>query len=159
MSARVDSGQRGVVGKISFRGVFVGAITDIVATDLLNIPLVMYEISKNNASGLSREQAQAKWVTAFHGDVLVYLAGVSIGLACSIFGGYVAAYIAEHDELLNGTLSSFLCVTIGTYSIAAGHYASSHWMEAAMLFAAAPGCGLAGGYLRFRQRQPKAQQF
>src|SRR3954452_18707753 len=148
-----------MVSKVSFRAIFVGGITDIVATDLLNIPLVMYEISKNNASNLSREQAYAKWVAAFHGDVVVYLAGMSIGLACSIFGGYVAAYIAEHDELLNGTLSSFLCVIMGIYSIAVGHYANSRWMEAAILFAAAPICGLAGGYLRFRQRRPAAQQF
>jgi hypothetical protein len=147
------------VSKVSFRGVFVGAITDIVATDLLNIPLVMYEISKHDTSNLPKEQAHATLVAAWHGDTLVYLAGLFIGLACSVFGGYVAAYIAEHDELLNGLLSSFLCVTMGVYSIAAGHYPSSRWIEAAMLSAAAPICGLAGGYLRFRQRQPSAQQF
>src|SRR4051794_39574526 len=60
--------QRGSVSKVSFRGVFVGAITDIVATDLLNIPLVMYEISKHDTSNLPKEQAHATLVAVWHGD-------------------------------------------------------------------------------------------
>jgi len=38
----------------------------------------------------------------------------------SVLGGYVSARIAKHDELLNGALSSILCVGGGTYAVISG---------------------------------------
>jgi hypothetical protein len=35
------------------------------------------------------------------------------GCLCSILGGYVAAWLAKHDELLNGALSAWLCIAFG----------------------------------------------
>jgi hypothetical protein len=59
----------------------------------------------------------------------------------------VTSHRRLHDELLNGALSSFLCVAIGIYSIASektGCKSSS--------LISAPVCGVFGGYLRVRQR-------
>jgi hypothetical protein len=43
-----------------------------------------------------------------HATPWLYGAQLLVGLACSVLGGYVAAWLAKHDELLNRTLSAFL---------------------------------------------------
>ncbi len=76
---------------------------------------------------------------------------LGIGLACSVLGGYVAAWMAKHDELLNGVLASFLCTAFGVYSILSGKGVGSVG-EQVVLLSAAPACALFGGYLRQRQK-------
>jgi putative membrane protein (TIGR04086 family) len=75
-----------------------------------------------------------------------------VGLLCSLLGGYVAAWLAKHDELLNGTLSSLPCLAVGFYSMALGKDSHAHWVQFLMLVAA-PICGFFGGYLRVQQRR------
>jgi putative membrane protein (TIGR04086 family) len=81
----------------------------------------------------------------------LYRAQLLVGLACSVLGGYVAAWLAKQDELLNGALSFFLCVVIGSYSIASGKDSNAHWVQILILISA-PLCGLFGGCLRVRKR-------
>src|SRR5437762_11145181 len=106
--------------RVSVKGVLLGGIVDIVATNVLSIAPVIYLMSKMDIAHLPKDQVQAAVIRAMHESAPVYFAFLVIGCLCSALGGYVAAWLAKHDELLNGLLSSFLCDAIGLYSIAAG---------------------------------------
>ena len=101
--------------KISIKGVLVGGVTDIVATNILTLPILIYATNKLDLARASPEQLQA----ALHANAFLYVLQLLIGFGCSALGGYVAAWLAKHDELLNGPLSSFLCIAFGIYSLAA----------------------------------------
>jgi hypothetical protein len=81
----------------------------------------------------------------------LYWLVLAIGLGCSAFGGYVAAWIAQHNETLNELLSSFVCTAIALYSILLGRGAQS-LLAQILLLAAAPAFALVGGYLRRIQK-------
>jgi hypothetical protein len=57
--------------------------------------------------------------------------------------------------LLNGGLSSFLCVTLGIYTMASGKDSNALWVQILMLLAS-PALALIGGDLMRRQRQRRA---
>ena len=138
--------------KISIKGVLVGGVTDIVATNILTLPILIYATNKLDLARASPEQLQA----ALHANTSLYALQLLIGFGCSALGGYVAAWLAKHDELLNGPLSSFLCMAFGIYSLAASPGSNYRWEEL-LLLPASPACGLLGGYLRRRQRQARLQ--
>ena len=100
-----------------FWGVLVGGITDVFSSSILGTPLVIYVMAKFDVSSTSSGHAVTSIV---HANLWLYGMQLAVGLSCSAFGGYVAAWIAKRDELLNGLLSSFLCVAIGLYSIFLG---------------------------------------
>jgi len=76
--------------------------------------------------------------------------------ACSVLGGYIAARLAKHDELLNGLLSSFLCVSLAVYTIASGKDTNTLWVQI-FLLVASPAFALLGGDLMRRQRQHRVR--
>jgi len=133
--------------RVSFKGVIIGGIVDTVASTLGGLALLMF-IRLTPAVAALGTDAQAQVIR----DLVVqrpayYLTGFLIGTLCSILGGYVAARIAGHDEILNGALSSFLCVGLGIYELAqpAGEQTPLiHILE----FVASPTLGALGGYLR-----------
>jgi hypothetical protein len=107
------------MNKISIRGVVIGGVVDIVATVILTLPLVVYAIPTELTGSLKDlVQAQAGVTGIIRASPLLYGLQSIIGLACSVLGGYVAARVAKHDELLNGLLASSLPVTLGVYSLA-----------------------------------------
>jgi hypothetical protein len=122
----------------------------------MGIPLAVYALSKVDVAHTPKEQLGSTIVAVSHGTPWLYGTQLLVGLACSVFGGYVAAWLAKHDELLNGTLSAFLCVAIGIYSIASGKDSNAHWVQVLILISA-PVCGFLGGYLRLRQRSVQTQ--
>ena len=81
----------------------------------------------------------------------MHVAQILIGLACSALGGFVAARIAKHDELLNGALSSLLCLALSIYVVATGQDLSPRWVQM-LLLPASPVMALLGGYLMQRRR-------
>jgi hypothetical protein len=89
--------------------------------------------------------------TAVIRSIQLRLALFIIGLACSIAGGFVSAKIAGHDELLNGALSSILCVTLGIFQFASGHADYQPFVQVLMMIAS-PTFALLGGYFRLRQK-------
>jgi len=91
-----------------------------------------------------------------HGSPLICSFQLLIGFLCSVFGGYVAAWIAKHDELLNGALSSFLCVLLGIATVTLAKDFSPIATKT-LLIVASPVCGLFGGYLRRSQSRPIEQ--
>ena len=138
--------------QISPIGVLVGGVTDIVATNLLSLPVGIYVMIAYGITRLPVAQQQAALVTALHTNVLLYGAMMLAGAGCSILGGYAAAWIAKRNDLVNGALSSFLCVSLTVYAIATGKADEPLWIAIASL-PLSPVLGAAGGYFRRARRQ------
>ncbi len=144
--------------KVSLLGVFVGGIVDIVATNILSLPFAIYMLTRYDL--VHAANMQVAYVAAIHSNLGLYVVSGSIGFAGSVIGGYVAAWIAKHDELLNGILSSWLCVATGIWAVVAGK-ASVSLGEYMILFVLGLAAALLGGYLRMlqnRARQPLQTQ-
>jgi hypothetical protein len=123
--------------RVSVAGVLIGGITYIFASSVLALPIVIYIQTKGPAAIAS----------AIQPDGWLYWLQMAIGFVGSALGGYVAAWIAKHDELLNGVLSSFLCTAFALYSILLGKGTQS-LLAQILLLAASPAFALVGGYLR-----------
>ena len=126
--------------RMSLKGVAIGNITDIVATYVVMLPLMIYLAV---SSGLPAANILKE-------STALYVSYAILGGACSVLGGYVSARIAKHDELLNGALSSILCVAGGMYAVISGNAADDLWMHLVFL-PLSPALGALGGYLRSRQ--------
>jgi CHASE2 domain-containing sensor protein len=139
--------------KISIKGVLIGSIVDIVLSTLLAFPLSLYAISKVDFAHTPKDQIHAVTSGAIQKNVPLQTVEVLIGMGCSVLAGYVAASIAKRNELLNGALSSILCVALGVLSICSGLAASYPLIVQIALLIASPVSGLLGGYLKlFRKR-------
>jgi len=141
---------------VSIKGVVVGAIVDVVASVALGLPFVLYAMSKVDLSHIPIAQSSATVTAAIHDSAPLYAGQLAVGLACSVLGGYVAAWLAKHDELLNASLSSFLCVALGVYTMATGKDSNALWVQILMLLAS-PILALVGGDLMRRLRRSRPQ--
>jgi hypothetical protein len=137
--------------KVSIKGVFIGGIVDVVSSIVLGLPFGFYAMSKVDLSNIPKDQKSAALAVVVHQDFPLYLGELVVGLLCSVPGGYVAAWLAKHDELLNGGLSSFLCVFLGIYTMVSGKDPSALWVQTLLLLAS-PVFALIGGELMRRQR-------
>ena len=96
----------------------LGAICDIVATNVLAISFLFFVMMRYDL--LHGKNPVPGTITALiHEHPLLYAVQILIGVSCSVFGGYIAGRLTKHGELLNGLLSSFLCVGSGVYSLIA----------------------------------------
>jgi hypothetical protein len=136
--------------RVSIISIVIGGITDVVASSVLALPVVIYVMVKYDL--LHSAKGAAAIAFSIHSSAWLYGLQLGIGLGCSVLGGYVAAWMAKHDELLNGLLSSFLCTAIGVYSIMSGKDSQSVVVQI-FLLAAAPAFALFGGYLRQTQKR------
>ena len=140
--------------RISLKGVIIGSITDIVATNILALPLIIYIAATSHLSALPKEQISNELVQTLHNDPILFSTQLLIGSSCSILGGYVAALIAKHDEVLNGALAAFLCVGSGLYALLFGASSVPVWQILAGLIAS-PALAAFGGYLRLKTMRAK----
>jgi len=136
--------------RVSILGIASGGIADVVLSNLLAIPVVIYVIVKYDP--LHSPNGAAAIASSIHSSPWLYGLQLTIGLGCSVLGGYFAAWIAKHDEPLNGLLSSFLCVAIGVYSVFSGKDSQPLLIQI-ILLAAAPAFAFLGGYFRQSQRR------
>ena len=146
--------------KVSILGVLVGGIADIVATNILLMPFMMCVFISFDLSHVSKDQLPAAWTSIIHSNLGLYVGSLLIGLGGSVIGGYVAAWIAKHDEMLNGVLSSWLCVALGIYGLATAKVSTSLG-EHLVLLLAGLAAALFGGYLRLLQNrsgQPRSAE-
>lgn len=132
-------------------GVVAGGVTDIALTNILALPIVIYVMLSAGIVNLPRAQQSAAAIAALHSSPAFYAVSLCVGAACSIVGGYVAAWIAKERELLAGALSSFLCVATGIYALATGNSTDPLWVTL-LLFLLSPALGVSGGYLRRSRR-------
>jgi hypothetical protein len=138
------------VSKISIKGALVGGIVDVVSSVVLTMPISIYEVAKLSLSHTPKDQLGSMAASALHGNASLYAMQLAIGLCCSMLGGYVAARIAGHDELLNGAASATLCVVLGLFTIGFGMDSNPVWAQL-LLLVASPAFGFLGGYMRIRQ--------
>jgi len=136
--------------KLSFKGIIIGSITDIVSSNIFQIPLFVWITISLSRSGVSQEQMKSAIILALHDNASYFLFSVMIGGSCSILGGYVAAKIAKQHEVLNGTLASFLCIFGSLYTIFTGTSQFPLWQQIFFLLLS-PVLTAFGGYLRSRQ--------
>lgn len=138
------------MNKVSIKGVLIGGVVDVATSLVLGIPIAIYAFAKVDFAHTPKDQLAAAMTAAMNEHPSIYITQMAVGLACSALGGYVAARLAKHDELLNGTLSSFLCTAIGIYSIAAGRDSHSLAVQV-LMFVGGPALALMGGYLALLQ--------
>lgn len=128
--------------RISIAGVLMGGIAYVFASGVVGaLPAIIYIETKGAPAFYSSIQSGGR----------LYWLEFSIGLGCSALGGYFAAWIAKHDELLNGLLSSLLYTAIALYSILLDK-GSQSLLTQILLLPVAPAFALAGGYLRQVQK-------
>jgi hypothetical protein len=130
--------------RVSLMGVAIGSVANVLATNVLLLPL-MYFILAAAATGSLSENA-LKQILA-HRQLVTIASGVLGGLG-SVLGGYVSARIAKHDQVLNGALSSILSVAAGLYSLI--HSSAHSWLPF-VLVPLSPALGALGGYLCSRR--------
>ena len=144
------------MGAISVKGVIVGGIVDVVTSVVLGVPFALYAVSKLDLSNVPKDRVESVISAAIHANVPLYLGQTLVGLACSVLGGYVAAWLAKHDELLNGGLSAFLCVALDIYTVASGEDSNTLLVQI-LLIVASPLMALLGGDLMRRLRRSRLQ--
>ncbi len=136
--------------RVSIVPIVIGGITDVVASGVLTLPVVIHVMVKHDL--LRSAKSPAAIASSIHSIAWLQGLQLGIGLGCSVLGGYVAAWMAKRDELLNGLLSSFLCIALGVYSIISGKDSRSVVVQI-FLLVAAPAFAFFGGYLRLTQKR------
>lgn len=136
--------------RVSIKGVLIGGIVDVMATNILVLPLIVVVAQRIDVAQFPADRMGKMIELAIQSHPALFAIQAVIGVACSVLGGYTAAWLAKHDHLLNGALSSWLCIGFGLYSLVTGNMATSTTVQMVGLFVS-PIAGLLGGYLRLRQ--------
>jgi len=134
--------------RISIRSVLVGAVVDVLSSVVLGLPLAIYAMSKTDLAAIPRTQASAAVTTAIHGNPVLYIGQLLVGLLCSMLGGCVAGWLAKHDELLNAGLSSFLCLALGVHTLASGRDSNPLWSTILLVFASPLAAVIGGAWMK-----------
>jgi hypothetical protein len=124
------------MNRISIKGVVIGNLIDIASTYFAGVPIGVFMLMRGYPIDRS----------ALLENGMFFVAASILGGLCSILGGYVAARIAKHDEVLNGALSSIFCVGIGVYAVISGSAAAHLGLHLAFL-PLSPLLAAFGGYL------------
>jgi len=139
------------MARISIKAILIGGLTDVGLTMILGLPIGIYAALVVDVAHIPKNQIHSAITAVMHRPG-IYFSEMFIGFACSVLGGYVAARIAKHDELLNGCLASFLCVAGGVWTISTGRMTDPLSREILLLITS-PLLSLLGGYLRLKQRR------
>jgi putative membrane protein (TIGR04086 family) len=140
--------------KLAIRAILIGSLLDILVSFVLGVFLGISIASGIHQHSLAPAASQAAIHTAIHDARWVYLA---FGLMSSMLGGYIAAKIAKHDELLNGACSSVFCVALGIFTMVRGSSIYPLWVQF-LLFFLNIACGVLGGYLWLVQQKKWGRQ-
>lgn len=138
--------------RISFKGVLLGGIAGVFATNIFLIPVMVYVTSQFDVMHMSQPQLQAAVMNSIQKSFAIHMIQVAVGLACSVLGGYVGALLAKHDEVLNAALTSFLSIGIAIYSLANGTGPGT-MKERSLVIVASPLVAALGGYIRLAQKR------
>ena len=139
--------------KLSFKAIILGAIVDVVGTNIWGLIVGIYLVNSHHLMGLPPAEQTAQLKILLTQGGMVQILTQFFGGAFTIFGGYIAARIAKHDELLNGACASFLCVLFALFAIGSAPISS-----VLIGVIANPVLGLAGGYIRVWEKQRTKEQ-
>ena len=141
--------------RISWLAVLVGGIVDVVASNLASLPIVFYAMAKTTILTLPKAEQTAAVTSFIIAHSAVYAILAIVGIVCSLLGGYVSAVMARRSEVLNGALSSYLCLGVGVWALAKGQEQMPTWLFLSLLPLSPIVSGL-GGYLRLRQKRARS---
>lgn len=141
---------------LSLTAVLVGGVVDVVATNVVSIPVFAVAAVRAGVTGGAQPEVTRAVLATYQASPGLWLAGLLLGCACSVFAGWLAARIARRGEILNGALASWLCVGLGIYGLARGHLTVPAW-QATLEFALSPALGALGGWLRLLQTRTPAE--
>jgi putative membrane protein (TIGR04086 family) len=136
--------------RISIAAVLAGGVSDIVATNLAMLPVVVGVFASKDIATLSQAQQTALLTEELTSSRALYVTCLVLGSACSVLGGWIAARVAKRDEVLHGTLSALACIGLGIYGWITITADVSPWQHAAF-FVLSPVLGALGGLVRARQ--------
>lgn len=136
--------------KLSAKGVLLGAVADIVTTNVLAIPIFVVADTRLAQSTPGTAPTAAALTQMMHSSPGLYLAELALGSLASIFGGWVAARVARRAEALNGAMSAVACMGFGVYGMIRYPQSASLWEHIGFLVLA-PVLGALGGALERRQ--------
>jgi len=142
------------LNKVSLKGVLIGSVTDIVATNLVMLPFIIYVTTTQNLGSVPKDQISSVVIGTIQGDPALFSIQLLLGSLCSMLGGYVAARIAKHHEVLNGALAAFLCVGSGLYGLFFSSISVPLWQHL-IGFVVSPALSGLGGYLRLKTLRPQ----
>jgi heme A synthase len=145
------------MSRISFKAVWIGAVTDMVSSTISGALIAIAFVVILHLTRIPSDPLDWTLLKPENQNSLLYCIQVIVGAACSVLAGFVAAWVAQHDELLNGALSSFACVLLGILAVAADkdpHLRLTH----ILLLIASPLFGLLGGYIRHRLKTSQVRQ-
>jgi hypothetical protein len=132
---------------ISLKAVAIAAIFDVVVSNFVGLA-VFFAFAA--ASGNSTFNADGMRQLAKSPEV--WAIGLLGGGIVSVLAGYLAALIARKGALLNGALSSSLCVVLGLYVILSGR-SPEHLTRQILELPMSPLLGLLGGFLFAARRR------
>jgi hypothetical protein len=131
------------MSSVSLKAVLIAALFDVVTSSVLGAILV-------SAGAVWSGAESADDVARFVSSSSIYFLTYAVGSVVSVVAGYMAAKIARRGELVNGALSSFLCVLLGVYVELSGASTAPAALSITSL-ALSPLLGSLGGYLRLRR--------
>jgi hypothetical protein len=139
------------MNRISWKGIALGGLVDVVTSLLLVLPVIVFVALEVGHRHLSKLQKHDAFI-AINAGFPMRATTLLIGSACCLLGGYIAAKIADHDEVLNGGLSSAFGKIVALIVAATEKDAAPHWLRA-IYFVSGVVFAFLGGYLRLRQKQ------
>ncbi len=132
--------------RVSIKGVAIGNIVDVVSSYIAGFSVAIY-VLMSSAYSVKDLEAANRLVEA---SGFFWFWSFILGSLGSVLGGYVAARIARHDDVLNGALSSTLCVGATGYALVSGG-AAGHEALYLVSLPLSPALTAFGGYLSARQ--------
>jgi hypothetical protein len=143
--------------KFSFIGIVVGAIVDVVGSNVWGFVIMMFIVFKYRLVSTPPSELTGAITSIMTHDPLIFILNLIIGGGFTLLGGYVAAHIAKHNELLNGACAAIYCVGAGLFAILSGMDTYPIWLSLLFLLAD-PALGMLGGFLKAKQRAAARQK-
>jgi hypothetical protein len=137
--------------QFSPKGVVLGGVVDIVATNVLVVPVVIFAAMQASIAAVPKEEQTRAIIALLQGSPSLFVTQLVLGALASILGGYVAAKVAKRGPVLNGALSAFLCVGFGVYAMVAKTDTMGPWAHGGFLVLS-PLLGAFGGWLWERRK-------
>lgn len=137
------------MSKRSLVGVLVGGVTNIVAANLLGIPIAVYVMTTTGVLDLPGAVRKAVYLEALHANPALFALSLTTWGLSSILGGYVAARFAKENEIVVGALSSWACIALAANALVHGLSGQPIWQFLVWL-PGSPLLGALGGYIAQR---------
>jgi hypothetical protein len=133
--------------------VLIGGVTNIVAANLLEIPIAVYVMTTTAVLDLPGAVRKAVYLDALHANPALFALSLMTWGLSPILGGYVAARISADNKVVVGALSSWTCIALAANALVHGLSEQPIWQFLVWL-PGSPLLGALGGYIT--QRTPRS---